>query len=120
MPVTEIAGNFSGFGDQLSSRRTTFPKYSQLTGRRVIGVNPQCEEAFLQWVKGSGSGSSVELPVLSSSLLVLLLNLPLLCRLEGVIYNNTVEYRSADSSDDKWCRAALDPSPLATNPMLQG
>lgn len=63
MPVTEIAGNFSGFGDQLSSRRTTFPKYSQLTGRRVIGVNPQCEEALLQWVKGSDSpGPTVELP----------------------------------------------------------
>ena len=71
MPVTVIAGNFSGFGDQLSSGRTTFPKYSQLTGRRVIGVNPQCEEALLQWVKGSDSpGPTVELPVLSSSLLV--------------------------------------------------
>lgn len=66
MPVTEIAGNFSGFGDQLSSRRTTFPKYSQLTGRRVIGLNPQCEEASLEWVRGSDSpGPTVELPVRS-------------------------------------------------------
>lgn len=64
MPVTEIGGCFSGFGDQLSSLRTTFPQHRQPTGKRILGVNPQCEEAWLQWVKGADSpGPTIDLPV---------------------------------------------------------
>lgn len=57
-------GNLSGFGDQLSSQRNSAAQHSQLNGRRILGSNPQCEEKYLHWVKGSDSpGPVVHLPV---------------------------------------------------------
>jgi hypothetical protein len=59
--VTEIAGSFSGFGEQLSSRRSTFPKHSIGKGGRTEAL---CCEQFEHLQRGKDTpAADVQLPV---------------------------------------------------------
>lgn len=49
MPVTEIAGDFSGFGEQISSLRCTAPRAPATTGTRTYKL---LENAFVPFQRG--------------------------------------------------------------------
>ena len=48
MPATEVAGSFSGFGDQISSRRATFPKHGMGTGGRTFRIMDKALEPVIR------------------------------------------------------------------------
>jgi hypothetical protein len=55
MPVVEVAGNYSGFGDQISSRRETEPKHVIGSGKRTLRILEKTMEPQIRGLCAPGA-----------------------------------------------------------------